>query len=662
MNRFYHALIFGLVLGAMHSPGVGYALTLSETIDRLESDKTEEICGALEDMARICDESCVPYVADMMGHHEPEVVLAACRAAQSLANPRLVPPLLNLVRNHPNDEVRIEALNAMTRLGEGYESLLLYLEPDKPDELQRRILRSLPEELMPKYADLFAHYAGMHGFSTSVAQAYQKRPDLLIEALFKELPRANKIQRHNLLRTMAMCTHALENLELSQEQQNLFWDNPTTEMESIAIIQAYRSTPDAIRWLLIWAKSIPLDVWYQILYAIHGSHAELLTDALLKDDSLGFSYRDVQLNTEMHRSFLMHLPKTDLGKSVLLEALKQSETSAAALRALEKFSDDAQIREIIVQSLGNSDPRIAVTAMHIAAKSQRYFEPLVNLVLQSSPNDNMGRVYLARWALVLLISLFPEQNWPHLDELKREAIQTASQFRLLHAEPALELCKRLGSLPQQPTESDFKAMRADMKRAWIRGLNPKTASPLLRIALEDPKAAVREQALDYLIAFPESVGKWDDNQLDTLLLHAIQDEDVAVRIAGAVAVGTLGKTRFIPDLQDLLTHVDIRVAYSALWGLQKMYALPNEAWLKALYYRAPDGILRERLGFLSGYAEKNRESFPMAELDTQRRLKPGQIVQILAKDEFLAGHEVAIILDDQSIRILRTNAFGMMFP
>ncbi|MBO4349969.1 MAG: HEAT repeat domain-containing protein [Proteobacteria bacterium] len=662
MNRFYHALIFGLFLGGFGIPGVSYALTLSETIDRLESDKTEEICGALDTMARICDESCVPYVADMMGHHEPEVVLAACRAAQSLANPRLVPPLLNLVRNHPNDEVRIEALKAMTRLGEGYENLLLYLEPDNPDELQRRILRSLPEDLMPKYADLFAHYAGMHAFSTSVAQAYQKRPELLVEALFRELPRANKIQRHNLLRTMAMCTHALDNLELTKKQQNLFWDNPTSEIDSIAIIQAYRSTPDAIRWLLIWAKSIPLDVWYQVLNAIHGPHAELLTDALLKDDSLGFSYRDVQLNADMQQAFLMHLPKSDLGKSVLFETLHREEISANVLRALEKYSDNDQVREIIVHNLGNSNLQAAVTALHIAAQSQTYFEPLANLVLQASSNDNMGHVYLARWALVLLISAFPEQAWPHLDELKHEALKTAGQYKLLHAEPALELCRRLGKMPPQPSESDFKAMRSDMKRAWIRGLEPKTASPILKIALEDSKAAVREQALEYLIRFPESVNDWDEELLDAFLLASLKDADVSVRIAAAVAVGTHARTRFIPELQDLLTHTDIRVAYSALWGLQKMYALPNEAWLKALYYRAPDGILRERLGFLSGYAEKNRELFPMAELDTQKTLKPGQIVQILARDEFLAGHDVAIIQDDQSIRILRTNAFGMMFP
>ena len=662
MNRFSHALIFGLFLGGACFPKVSYALTLSETIDRLESDKTEEICSALETMARICDESCTPYVADMMGHHDPEVVLAACKAAQSLANPRLVPPLLNLVRNHPNDEVRIEALKAMTRLGEGYEHLLLYLDPDNPDELQRRIIRSLPEDLMPKYADLFAHYAGIHAFSTSVAQAYQTHPELLVSALFRELPRANKIQRHNLLRTMAMCTHALDNLELSREQQNLFWDNPISEIDSIAIIQAYRSTPDAIRWLLVWAKNIPLDVWYQVLLTIHGSHAELLTDALLKDDSLGFSYRDVQLNADMLRAFLLHLPKSDLGKSVLLETLNRNEISATALRALKKYSDDAQIREIILNNLGNSNLQTAVTAMHIAAQSQAYFEPLANLVLQSSQNDNMGRVYLARWALVLLIASFPEQSWPHLEDLKREALKTAAQYKLLHAEPALELCRHLGEMPRQPSESDFKSMRADMKRAWIRGLDPKTASPLLKIALEDPKSAVREQALEYLIRFPESVGQWDDTILDEVLLNSLKDADVSVRIAAAVAVGTYARTRFIPELQDLLTHTDIRVAYSALWGLQKMYALPNEAWLKALYYRAPDGILRERLGFLSGYAEKNREFFPMAELDSQKALKSGQIVQILARDEFLAGHDVAIILDDQSIRILRTNAFGMMFP
>ena len=221
MKRCCHPIIFGFCLGITAIPAAASALTLPEAIDRLESDKTAEVCAALDEMSRICDESCLPYVADMMGHHEPEVAIAACKAAQSLANPRLMPPLLNLVRNHPNDEVRLEALNALTRLEDGYETLLMYLDPEKPDELQRRILRSLPEDLMEPYAPQFARYAGIHGFSTSVAFAYRKQPQILVRAILNELHRANKIERHNLLRTMTFCADALKDIELSPQQQLL---------------------------------------------------------------------------------------------------------------------------------------------------------------------------------------------------------------------------------------------------------------------------------------------------------------------------------------------------------------------------------------------------------------------------------------------------------
>ena len=85
---------------------------LSKTIAQLQTNDTDAICKALDSMARLCDQRCVPYIADALRHEEPRVVEHAANVARILAHPRLLPALESVIWHHTDDEVKLEALRA----------------------------------------------------------------------------------------------------------------------------------------------------------------------------------------------------------------------------------------------------------------------------------------------------------------------------------------------------------------------------------------------------------------------------------------------------------------------------------------------------------------------------------------------------------------------
>ena len=157
---------------------------------------------------------------------------------------------------------------------------------------------------------------------------------------------------------------------------------------------------------------------------------------------------------------------------------------------------------------------------------------------------------------------------------------------------------------------------------------------------------------------PMALGKvaWAEPRLSSNSVWDVQPSSLTKATAAA-----LSRTDCIPDLEDRLADPDTRVAYNALWAMQKLHALPPAWLLKSLYYRAPDGILRTRLGFLSGLVAGEPPARGMFEIETGIPVRPGEIRQILSHGEPLPDHEVTVMQENQALHVDRTNIFGFVF-
>lgn len=659
MKLRYHILagVFALLC-----PGTALGATvvdLPQVIAQLSSEDETVVCDALEKMGRICDESCVTYVADMMRHPNADVVRAACKTAQVLANPRLAPALQELVRNYPMDDIRVEALKALMTIGAGYDALLLTVDPEHPDGIQRLIIRSLPRDMAIEKADEFAHLAGFHAYSTSVAAAFREQPDPLFRALLRNVLGADDDARHNMLRTMLLLAPDLKDKQLTESEELIFWEIPRRDLELAACIQAERSTPDAVRWILSRIEEISPAGLLDIFHRLNGEGERLLADAIVKGENQEWVEKILD-NPAIKQELIAHLPKDKTSQEVALSALREEGMHIAAIRTLAIYDDDPQIRQIIASELGNSDHHAAMAAMHIMMQSAEYMPDLIRIVVEHSDDDLFGSSYLARWAILAAISgkrVTPELSWK--EQLRSEALNVVSDLRRLHAEPALRLLIALGEPLPSVSADAFRLLRSDIKRALLGSTDIAELGVILEDALHDEDLSVVAAALDTLGNHPSLAEPFRD--LDEWLKKWIESDDAMLSIQASATAGKLGRTACIDVLQKRLTDTDTRVAYNALWALQQLRALPNEHWLKALYYRAPVGILRERLGFLTGLDPNRTERMPMSELYSRKRLIPGQAIQMTMQDEPLAGQDIPVILEDQSMRILRANVFGIIF-
>ena len=648
------------------------ASELSKAISELTSSETETVVAALERMARLCDESCVPWLADMMRHPESAVIQAACRAAQASGNPRLAPPLIDLVRHHPMDDVRLEALKALTRMErpEDYRMLLASIDPEKPDEIQRRILRSLPKDMRKTSADKFAEFAQYSAFVTSIADAYQSEPEILFAAVCQRLTQTADVKvRQNLFRTLAILASDLPGTyRLNRVQEALFWDHPEPYLPWIAAIQASLASSDAVKWLLTWAKTMPKAVLLEVLEKIHGDAARQFTDAVIQatdEDKCLSWHRDIAPNSALARAFLETLAQYpgNHAKPLALELryAKDPDMAMAAWQILGQFAQEPEIQQQLLDQLGHSNDQISTAAMHIAAKTPVLAARLVPIVLTSSSFDGAGKVYLARWALVMAAQQDQLQLSDDVrDALVQDAIQTVGDSRRLHAEPALYLLHELGIPLELPSPEVFSNLRPDMKRAWLSVSETQEAKSLLSRALADSDVAVASHAWRILSRHPGWADAIDSKTLDVLLKSAMHHEDAMLSLQAIVASAYLERTDLIESLQTLLTHKDTRVAYNALWALQKLRALPHTPWLKSLYYRASDGLLRERLGFLTGLDKDHGAFAEVSELYTRTPLPTQQWVHLQKSHQTHAHGEISWIQADQSLAVERANVFGLV--
>ena len=647
---------------------------LSNAIADLSSPNTETIIAALEKMGRICDESCVPWLSDMMRHPEHTVIQAACRAAQATGNPRLAPPLMELIRRHPMNEIRLDALKALTRMErpEDYHALLATIDPENPDEIQRKILRSLPKDMRKPLAKQFAAWARHAPLVTSIADAYREEADVLFQAVYHELMQTtDELARQNLFRTWAILTpHLPPAFALTHEQEALFWDNPEPYLAWIASIQAHLASPDAVRWILAWAHTLPNASRLEVMEKLHGEGARQFADAVIqaKDDNMLTWERDIATNPALTRAFLKLLAKYP-GKYAKTLALslrysKNTDTAILAWQILGHFAEDPDVQKSFMAQMGLSNPQIAAAAMQIMAKNPILANLLIPVGLEFPDFDGIGRTYLARWGLVLAIhDKTADIDADNKQKLVQNALHVLGDSRRLHAEPALRLLDALEIPLDLPAVEAFEKMRPDMKRTWLQILKPaqKHADKLVWYALNDSDASVKAQAWQILANHPEWLKDIDKEILDGMILKTIQHDDIMAALQAVVAAAQLERTSLIETLQHLLTHEDTRLAYNALWALQKLRALPHAPWLKSLYYRTSDGLLRERLGFLTGLSNERQENVEMAELYTRQPVHSGELLQIQNQYQPWAAYQMTYIQANQSLAIEKSNVFGFIY-
>ena len=639
-------------------PTCAFAESLTDlplAIDRLSDEDSEVVVEALRTMSRICDESCVPYISDMLYHPQLTVRIEACKTAQKLANPALTPALLDLVRNQPMDEVRLEAIQALSAMGSVYDALLLNITPDNPDEIQRRIIRNIPVDRLESAAPKLAYFARYHSLSTSVATACSKLPEPCISALFKSLDTSNRDEQRNQLRTISLLLESNGSIKITPEQASHLSEYENFDLTSQ--IQAMRSTPDAILWLATHETLFTEPILLNTFRHLHdnGQFADLILQGELPELS-----EMIARNSLLKSAYLDNLPITEKARALATDSLDDPDIHISALNHLAKTGSDETIRAQILAQMGKITHDTAIAAMHAASSHIEFASDLAELIIHAPVNDNFGRVYLARWALLILMSNHGTAllNTEQIVQLREQALRIMEEPRRLHAEPAFWFLQMTGNQMKPDSEKTFSESRTDMRRAWIQVLPESDALPFIRLALNDRDESVRAEGLIYLSKHPKTAEQIDD--LTSLLIKLIQSDSAMLSTQASATAAALNETACIPILQDRLTSTDTRIAYNALWALQKLHALPNQDWLKSLYYRVPNGILHERLAFLTGNGMLYAEHQPMSEIESRQLLKPGQIFQMTRDNTPFANRDIAIIQDDQSIIIRRTNTFGMV--
>ncbi len=543
-------------------PACAYAESLTDlpqAIDRLSDEDSDVIVNALRTMGRICDESCVPYVSDMLYHPQLEVRIEACKTAQKLANPALTPALLDIVRNQPMDEVRLEAIQALSAMGSVYDALLLNVTPDNPDEIQRRIIRNLPVDRLESTAPKLAEFARYHSLATSVATACKKKPESCISALFNALETSDRDQQRNQLRTIALLIEANPDVEVTQEQASHLSDSDAFDLTSQ--IQAMRSTPDAVLWLASHVKQFTEPILLNTFRHLHdnGQFADLILRGELPELA-----EMISRNALLKSAYLDNLPPTSEARELAIASLVDHEAHISALKLLAKTGSDEVVRSQILSQMGKATTDTAITAMQVASRHVEFASDLAELILHTPSNDNFGRVYLARWALVVMMSnhgtsiLTAEQT----EQLRAQAQEILKEPRRLHAEPALWFLQMTGSQIKPDSEKSFSESRADMRRAWIQVIPESDALPYVRLALKDSDESVRAEGLTYLAKHPQIAAQIEN--LTQTLIDLILSDSVMLSTQASATAAALHETACIPILQALLTSPDTRIAYNAL--------------------------------------------------------------------------------------------------
>ena len=671
---------------------------LSKTIAQLQTNDTDAICKALDSMARLCDQRCVPYIADALRHEEPRVVEHAANVARILAHPRLLPALESVIWHHTDDEVKLEALRAAIAIiiardddttdTDLYRALFDALRVDQLDELLRKLVRSLPENLRHAYATPFVKLAQNPAFVSSVVAAYRRDPKTLFDAICHQLLQApsDDVQKQ-WIRAARLIVEQNSNFDPNSASYEVLSLLPPSLDEDTAIVMAALSTPYAAQWLVAHLPNLSKPTQYAVFQHIHGDGSEIVTRTILNapDDS-PYTWTTIAQNKAISTAFIEKIPPIDAPEiRAFVDLLFKSTTDAnddqlsAAIPILRAFPTDPSIRQRIISLLGHDNPQIAYAAQAVAASHPAYWNELVDIVTASPNDDNWGKTLLARYALAQIPTPIPNADIAIADAQK----VLASPSRL-HALPALWLLRSLGAPFDLPSPAEFAKLRPEMKRAYVEALpnllaihenahiteDNSPSSSYTEISFDLIRAALLPSATDDAIPNVDaaSAALWALSQMPTICPRIARDAKLVDQISrnlespdprlsahASLAIAQCGMTQFIPSLNNRIVDPDPVIAYDALIALQKLRALPDPHWLKVLYYRTKPSFLRDKLAFFAGLGAAPTTHNAIRDLETGRPLRKGQIARISTPNRPLPQEYVQIMLEDQSVIILKSS-------
>ena len=676
---------------------------LSKTIAQLQTNDTDAICNALDSMARLCDQQCVPYIADALRHEEPRVVEHAARVARILAHPRLLPALESVIWHHTDDEVKLEALRAAidiiiardddTTDTDLYRALFDALRVDQLDELLRKLVRSLPENLRQTYATPFVKLAQNPAFVSSVAAAYRRDPKTLFDAICHQILQApsDDVQKQ-WIRATRLIVEQNSNFDPDPASYEALSLLPPSLDEDTAIVMAALSTPYAAQWLVAHLPNLSKPTQYAVFQQLHDDGSEIVTRTILNapDDS-PYTSATIAQNKALSTAFIEKIPAIDAPEiRAFVDQLFKSTTNAndeqlrAAIHILRAFPSDPSIRQRIISLLGHANPQIAYAAQAVAASHPAYWNELVDIVTSSPNDDNWGKTLLARYALAQIPTTLPNADITIAIADAQKVLASPSR---LHALPALWLLRSLGAPFDLPSPAEFAKLRPEMKRAYVEALpnllaihknttkaedNSQSSSyteisnksfDLIRAALLPPET---DDAIPNVDA--ASAALWALSQMPTIcprvarepklvdqISRHLESPDPRLSAHASLAIAQCGMTQFIPSLNNRIVDPDPVIAYDALIALQKLRALPNPHWLKVLYYRTKPSFLRDKLAFFAGLGAAPTTHNAIRDLETGRPLRKGQIARLSTPNRPLPQQYVQIMLEDQSVIILKSS-------
>lgn len=636
-------------------------------LSQLQNAPSDQHPLILENLSRVCDDACRPFIADALRSDQPDTLIAAIHAAAALSDPKLSPPLSDLVRNHPSDNIRLEALNALTQIGQPhtFHALLATVNPHHPDEIQKRILRSLPQNLIHNYAQKYAILSAFSPFVTSTAHAYQRHPEILFNAILPLLQNDSPQQRTQHLRTLSLLSpHLSDTNVLLPNAFDILSAQPNNCLDTVSLILA--PLPDTHAALFILAHFPKLDpaTQLQLLHTLHPSTAPLLVDALLQSHEIKKNILSSQALTRAILKAAAPAP-THAAKAFALNVLNAHLTQHLpdALRVLSADAHLPDIQNRILPYLHHNNPAVAAAAFNAITQNPRVFDALLERIAQTPDLDRNSPAFAARYALFILAATFPQQI---PDDSKKKAIELSLNVlktpENLHAEPALLLLIALDYPLSLPSPSQRAALRPALQSLFLKtaALNPTPdALDFLRLSLSHRDESLSAAAFDTLSFVPNAFHLIPEKTWLPIFKNAIASNDIRAHHA-MIAAARLNLKILIPDIEKRLTDTNTYIAYNALWALQKLHTLPPQHRLSALYYRTPHGLLRDRLGFLTALSHHPIENLDARELISNTPIHPGDIIRPLANDTPQPNHVVFCLLEDQSLHIVKTDRFGIV--
>lgn len=665
---------------------------LPEKISDLQSSDAETVCRALATMARICDQSCAPYIADALRHHEASVVKQAAKAAQALANPRLAPALEYVVWHHFDDDVRLEALRAMVGIADSalYRALLASLNLKKIDVIQRRILRGLPSALRWEFAEKYAEWAQDSSLVTSVVAAYRADALPLWEAIIKRIsvqPMGEAVLQW--LRALRFLAEGSDIAGRLNEENRMMAATvlgalPSSYDEEVARIFASLSIEESALWLLAHLSDMSPSMLFDVFRRIGGKCASEMTHSLLNAyagdaaDKEGMELRKVMASIIEHPvvfdAFISKIPPeratTHYALGMRLTESKDVARIESGLRLLSVFSEDARVRERVISKMGHSDRRVAEAA-GVAASALAYRESLVSILETHPEDDNWGKRLMARYALIRMAhrsrgkAYFPAEK---PIALSRAVLREPWR---LHAEPAMLFLRSMGEKIPMIDATAYRKLRSEMKRGYLDSLEllvdkdggdaAKGRRELLRRGLTDGDASVAASAM-FAVARHSEECRWiaSDSELMTRIGQYLNSQEERLSAHAIMMVAKCEWTQFIVPLTNRIVDSQQIVAYNALRALQELRALPDKHWLRTLYYRTPNGFLHDRLAFLAGVESVDGDG-NMREFESHQILEKGECIQLRMQDIPLPNADVKIMLEDGFIGVFKTDMSGYLW-